>query len=79
MEFADGQSAATISITVRDDDVSEIDETSLITLVEVEDAGTAEAGRGAQIGELFYSCCTGLFWGFFLLQSFFHISTENLL
>ena len=51
MEFADGQSAATLSIQVRDDEVAEVDETTLITLVEVVHTDAGKTGTEAQIGE----------------------------
>ena len=50
VEFADGQSAASIAITIRDDPIPELDETTLITLVEVIEPGTVLKGRGAVIG-----------------------------
>ena len=53
VEFADGQSVATITITIRDDTLPEIDETSLITLTEVLEPGTNLPGKGAIIGKIF--------------------------
>ena len=52
MEFASGQAAATISITVHDDVFAELDETSVITLVEVLEKGTTLPDRGAVIGDV---------------------------
>ena len=50
MEFADGQSVTTISITVRDDGIPEQDETSLITLTTILEGGTSLRDRAAVIG-----------------------------
>ncbi|KAL4228132.1 hypothetical protein ACF0H5_013567 [Mactra antiquata] len=50
IEFATGQSVATISITVRDDDVAELQELTYIQLIQVIDTGTNLPGRGAIIG-----------------------------
>ena len=55
VEFADGQSVATITITIRDDTLPEIDETTLITLIEVLEPGTNLPGKGAIIGKIFHS------------------------
>ena len=52
VEFADGQSAATITITIRDDTLPEIDETTLITLTDIVEPGTDLPGKGAVIGTL---------------------------
>ena len=54
VEFADGQSVATITITIRDDTLPEIDETKLITLIEVLEPGTNLLGKGAIIGKIFH-------------------------
>ena len=51
VEFADDQSIATITITIRDDTLPEVDETSLITLTEVIEPGTHLPGRGAIVGK----------------------------
>lgn len=50
IEFATGQSVATISLTIRDDDVAELQETTYIHLTQVVETGTSLPGRGAQIG-----------------------------
>ena len=50
VEFADGQSVATITITIRDDTLPEIDETTLITLTDIVEPGTDLPGKGAVIG-----------------------------
>lgn len=50
MEFADGQSVATITISVIDDSQPEGDETILITLVGVDEGGTGLTNKGATIG-----------------------------
>ena len=55
VEFADGQSVATITITIRDDTLPEIDEATLITLIEVLEPGTNLPGKGAIIGKIFHS------------------------
>ena len=41
---------STISLTVRDDDVAELQEVTYIQLTEIVDSGTSLPGRGAQIG-----------------------------
>lgn len=50
MEFADGQSVATISITIRDDNIPELDEVSNIQLIDIVEPGTRLEGRGARLG-----------------------------
>ena len=52
VEFADGQTVATITITIRDDTLPEIDETTLITLTEIIEPGTNLPGKGAIIGTI---------------------------
>ncbi len=51
VEFVDGQSVASITITIRDDSEAEMDELTLVTLTEVVESGTRLQGRGAIIGE----------------------------
>ena len=41
---------STISLTVRDDDIAELQEVTYIQLAEVVETGTSLPGRGAQIG-----------------------------
>ena len=55
--FADGQSASTIILTVKDDDIPELEESSHITLAEVVKSGSDRTDRGAVIG-LWYLMCT---------------------
>ncbi|KAK3601208.1 hypothetical protein CHS0354_004408 [Potamilus streckersoni] len=50
VEFATGQSVATISLTIRNDDLPELAEVTYIQLTEVIDSGTDLVGQGAQIG-----------------------------
>lgn len=50
VEFATGQSVATISLTIRDDDIAELQEVTYIQLTQIVDAGTNLPGRGAIIG-----------------------------
>ena len=47
---------STISITVRDDDIAELQEVTYIQLTEIIETGTSLPGRGAQIGR----CCISL-------------------
>ena len=42
---------STISLTVRDDDIAELQEVTYIQLTEVVETGTSLPGRGAQIGK----------------------------
>jgi len=49
-EFPDGESVATISLTIVDDRLAEVDEVTLISLVEIVEAGTSLTGKGARIG-----------------------------
>lgn len=51
MEFANGQSVSTISLTIKDDDVAELSEVTFIQLVAVVNAGTDLPSRGAFIGK----------------------------
>ncbi|XP_053406314.1 adhesion G-protein coupled receptor V1-like [Mercenaria mercenaria] len=51
IEIPTGHSTATISITIRDDDIAELQEVTYIQLTQVVDTGTTLPGRGAQIGE----------------------------
>ena len=51
LEFADEQAVASITLTIKDDQVSELDEVTRVTLVEVTESGTPVPGRGARIGE----------------------------
>lgn len=51
IEFAEGQSVSTISLTVRDDDIAELQEVTYIQLTEVMETGTSLPGRGALIGQ----------------------------
>ncbi len=51
VEFADGQTVATITITIRDDTQAEVDERSVITLTEILEPGTDLPGKGAVIGK----------------------------
>ena len=69
VEFADHQSVATITITIKDDSEPEGDETSLITLVEVVESGTGLAQRGAVIGMWSYPT-------FFLTGHWSHVFRE---
>ncbi|XP_055956200.1 adhesion G-protein coupled receptor V1 [Patella vulgata] len=50
VEFANGQSAATISININDDSLPEFDETTYVKLEEVIETGTNLPSRGAEIG-----------------------------
>ena len=50
VEFSDGQSASTIVLTVKDDGIPEMEETSLVTLTAVVDTGSDRQDRGAHIG-----------------------------
>ncbi|KAL3865787.1 hypothetical protein ACJMK2_043142 [Sinanodonta woodiana] len=50
LEFATGQSVATISLTIRNDDLPELAEVTYVQLTEVIDSGTDLVGQGAQIG-----------------------------
>ena len=45
---------STISITVRDDDIAELQEVTYIQLTEIVETGTSVPGRGAQIGWYIY-------------------------
>ena len=54
VELAEGQSVSTISITVRDDDIAELQEVTYIQLTEIVETGTSLPGRGAQIGWYIY-------------------------
>ncbi|KAH3717902.1 hypothetical protein DPMN_060698 [Dreissena polymorpha] len=50
VEFATGQAVATVSLTVRDDDIAELQEVTYLRLTEVIQSGTSLQGRGAAIG-----------------------------
>ncbi|KAJ8304146.1 hypothetical protein KUTeg_017729 [Tegillarca granosa] len=50
VEFADGQSVATISLTILNDNLAELPEVTYIRLTEIMESGTTLPGRGAQIG-----------------------------
>ena len=54
MEFADGFSVATISLTIRDDDIAEFAEVTYIRLVRIVDDGSTLPSRGAQLGLPFH-------------------------
>ncbi|KAI8777860.1 G-protein coupled receptor 98, partial [Biomphalaria glabrata] len=51
VDFASGQSVATITLTVRDDQEPELDEDTYITLTQILNAGTADPNKGAKLGE----------------------------
>ena len=51
IEFPEGQAFATITLTVRDDDIAELQETTYIQLTQVVQSGTTLPGRGAYIGK----------------------------
>ncbi|XP_052793587.1 adhesion G-protein coupled receptor V1-like [Mya arenaria] len=50
VEFATGQAVSTVSLTVRDDDVAELQEVTYIQLTQIVETGTSLPGRGAVIG-----------------------------
>ena len=50
VEFPEGQLVSTISLTIRDDDIAELQEVTYIQLTEVIESGTSLPGRGAIIG-----------------------------
>ena len=54
VEFADGFSVATISLTIRDDDIAEFAEVTYIRLVRIVDDGSTLPSRGAQLGLPFH-------------------------
>ena len=54
MEFADGFSVATISLTIRDDDIAEFAEVTYVRLVRIVDDGSTLPSRGAQLGLPFH-------------------------
>lgn len=51
IEFSDGQAVASITLTIKDDQVSELDEVTRVTLAGIVESGTPLPGRGAQIGK----------------------------
>ena len=51
MEFADGFSVATISLTIKDDDIAEFSEITYIRLTQILENGSNLPARGAQLGE----------------------------
>ena len=50
IEFADGQAAATISLSILDDDLAEVEELTLITLVDIPESASDDPDLGAKIG-----------------------------
>ncbi|KAH9498632.1 Adhesion G-protein coupled receptor V1 [Bulinus truncatus] len=50
VDFASGQSVATITLTVRDDQEPELDEVTYITLTQIVNAGTTVPNKGAKLG-----------------------------
>ena len=54
VEFADGFSVATISLTIRDDDIAEFAEVTYVRLVRIVDDGSTLPSRGAQLGLPFH-------------------------
>jgi hypothetical protein len=54
IEIADGHSGATITLTIRDDDIAELQEVTYIQLTQIVDTGTVLPGRGAQIGRILF-------------------------
>ena len=59
MEFASGQAVSTLTLTVRDDDVAELQEVTYVQLTQIVETGTSLPGRGAVIGRTL---------GFYLLK-----------
>lgn len=51
VEFADGFSVSTISLTIRDDDIAEFAEVTYVRLVQIVDDGSTLPSRGAQLGQ----------------------------
>ena len=51
VEFADGQSAATIVLNVKDDGIPEVDEISSLTLTQILD-DQGQSDNGAKLGRL---------------------------
>jgi hypothetical protein len=51
VEFADGFTVATISLTIKDDSYSEFAEVTYVRLTQIIDDGSSLPSRGAQIGE----------------------------
>ncbi|XP_060082724.1 adhesion G-protein coupled receptor V1-like [Ylistrum balloti] len=51
VEFTDGQSVATISLTILNDNLAELPEVTYVRLTEVIESGTNLPGRGATIGD----------------------------
>ncbi|KAK7486836.1 hypothetical protein BaRGS_00021983 [Batillaria attramentaria] len=51
VEFANGQSVATIALTIKDDSVAEFAEVTYVRLTQILDDGTSLPSKGAQLGE----------------------------
>ncbi|XP_061172919.1 adhesion G-protein coupled receptor V1-like [Saccostrea echinata] len=50
VEFANGQSVATISLTILNDNLAELPEVTFIRLIKVTESGSTLDGKGAQLG-----------------------------
>lgn len=51
MEFSNGQSVATISLTILNDNLAELPEVTFIRLLKVTESGSTLEGKGAQLGK----------------------------